>query len=160
MAHSYINAKKNSNTERAVAVPDGALHLFMYFFNEVSSQTFSPGSTGSAIYEHYKIELQEVHTSYIDLMLQEVSEAPQLKSWYLLMLAQLELRLNDFGEYIDNNYLNKIPELLIGYEPNIAVFSRPVGISVLKDLINDIYWVLNEGDYVPSGQYKWFEVNT
>jgi len=157
MAHSYIYAK-NSLTERSVAIPDGSLHLFIYFFNEIAVPQVNPSSSERKICEHYKIELLEVHTSYIDIQLQEVSEDKPLKDWYILMLAQLTLRIQEFGEYIDNQYLNQIPELLIGYTKSI-VFTRPVEVSVLNNLINDIYWVLNEGECTPSGRYKWFENN-
>jgi hypothetical protein len=74
------------------------------------------------------------------------------------MLSQLELRIDEFGDYIDNYYLNQIPVLFIGYVPGF-VYREPVPASTLNDLINDIYWVLNEGGRTPSGQYKWFEEN-
>jgi hypothetical protein len=157
MAHSYIYAKKsNSSTERRVAIPYGALHLFMYFFNEVVRSEV--GLNNSEICEHYRIELLEVHTSYIDALLQEISENKPLCNWYLLMLSKLELRIEKFGEFIDNEYLNQIPELLVGYTSSV-VFLNPIPVSTLNNLINDIYWVLNEGERTPSGQYKWFEEN-
>ena len=158
MAHSYIYAKNSLNTERSVAIPDGALNLFMYFFNEVAKPKIRPNSNESKICEHYNIELMEVHTSYMDVLLQEISEDRHLKNWYLSMLTRLELRIVEFGEYIDNQYLNQTPELLVGYAPGV-VFPEPIPVSILKNLINDIYWVLNEGERIPSGQYKWFEEN-
>ena len=50
-------------------------------------------------------------------MLQEVSEYPELKSWYLSILSKLALRLDNFDGYIDNKYLNQFPELTAGYAP-------------------------------------------
>ena len=157
MAHSYIYTK-NNETDRSVAIPDGALNLFIYFFNEIAKSKVAPNSNESKICEHYTIELLEVHTSYIDIQLQEISEDKYLKDWYLLMLAQLTLRIQEFGEYIENQYLNQIPELLIEHTQSV-VFTRPVEVSVLNNLINDIYWVLNAGEHNPSGRYKWFEKN-
>jgi hypothetical protein len=138
MAHSYIYGKKsNSSTERRVAIPDGALHLFMYFFNEVALAEVWLNNNESKICEHYKIELLEVHTSYIDALLQEISEDKPLCDWYLLMLSKLELRIKKFGEFIDNEYLNQIPELLVGYTSSV-VFLNPIPVSTINNLINDL----------------------
>jgi hypothetical protein len=138
MAHSYIYGKKsNSSTERRVAIPDGALHLFMYFFNEVALAEVGLNNNESKICEHYKIELLEVHTSYIDALLQEISEDKPLCDWYLLMLSKLELRIKKFGEFIDNEYLNQIPELLVGYTSSV-VFLNPIPVSTINNLINDL----------------------
>lgn len=158
MAHSYISVENNSNIERRVAVPDGALDLFMYFFNEVAEPKVKPNIDESKVCEHYKIELLEKHSSYKDTLLQEIWGDKSLRDWYLSMLNQLELRIDEFGEYIDNQYLNQIPVLFIGYVPGF-VFREPVPVSTLNNLINDIYWVLNEGERIPSGLYKWFEEN-
>ena len=159
MAHSFIFTK-NLDIERSVAVPESVLELFMFFFIEVSKPQVKPNTKESTICEHYKIELfLEAYIGFMDAMLQEVSEYPQLKSWYLSMLSQLALRLDDFGGYIDNNYLNQVPELIAGYAPGSNPWSKPVEISLIKNLINDIYWVLNEQEYTPSGQFKWFEEN-
>ncbi len=157
MGHSYIYAKISSSTERNVGVPDGDLDLFMYFFNEVAEPKVKPNSDESKICQHYKIELLEKHSSYKEALLQDVSEDKSLRDWYLLMLSQLKSRIDEFGEYIDNQYLNQIPELFIGYLP--WEFRKPFPVSILNDLINDIYWVLNEGERTPSGQYRWFEEN-
>jgi len=158
MAHSYISVENNSNIERRVAVPDGALDLFMYFFNEVAEPKVKPNSDEIKVCEHYKIELLEKHSSYKEVLLQEITEDKHLKDWYLLMLSQLESKIDEFGEYIDSQYLNQIPELLVGYVAG-SIFLEPVPTSTLKNLINDIYWVLNERERIPSGQYKWFEEN-
>jgi hypothetical protein len=158
MAHSYIYAEISSSAERRAAIPDGALNLFMYFFNNVAEPQVEPNSKQNYICDHYKIEILEVHTTYIDALLQEISEDKGLKDWYLLMLSQLELRIDKFGEYIDSQYLNQIPELLIGHAQGV-VFTEPIPTSILTNLINDIYWVLNERERTPSGQYKWFEEN-
>jgi hypothetical protein len=158
MAHSYIYAEIGSGIERRVAVPDGALDLFMYFFNEVAESQIQPNSQEGEICEHYKIELLEKHSSFKEALLQEISQDEYLKDWYLSMLFLLESRIDSFGNCMDNQYLNQIPELLIGYVPG-TIFREPVPTSILKNLINDIYWVLNEGERTPSGQYKWFEEN-
>jgi hypothetical protein len=156
MGHSFINAKINSNTERSVSVPDGVLHIFMYFFNEIAYRNVQPNSPESQVCEHYQLELAEVHSTWIEAMLQEISENTQLLYWYLSILSQLETKLDSFGEYIDNNYLNQIPELLVGCNPGQLVFTGPVEVAVIKDLINDIYWVLGEEGRTPSGNYVWF----
>ena len=145
MAHSFIHAK-NQNTERSVALPDSLLRIFIYFFNVVLKQQGSLSARENKIYKHYIIELIEVHTSYMDLLLEEISNNRQLKRWYLSILSQLELKLGDFDGYINHEYLNQVPELLIGYPPNTEVFTKPIPVLTLKNLINDICWVLNEDD--------------
>ncbi|HZX59093.1 MAG TPA: hypothetical protein VFE54_10215, partial [Mucilaginibacter sp.] len=110
MAHSFIHAKIDSNTERSVKIPDGLLQLFMYFFCEVSKQSIKPNSVESKIYDHYEIGVREYY-GYRELMLEEISVNPLLRSWYLPLLNKVELLLKDFGGFIDNQYLNGIPEL-------------------------------------------------
>ena len=112
---------------------------FYVFFIEVAKPQVKPNSKESKICEHYEIELfHEAYIGFLDAMLQEVSGYLQLKSWYLSMLSQLVLKLDDFSGYIDNNYLNQVPELLTGFAPGTNSSSKPVEISLIKNLINDL----------------------
>jgi len=147
MAHSFIYTV-NSNTDRSVTIPDSALYIYMYFFNEVSQSYLKHNSRENEIFEQYEVEILEVHTSYMDAMLQEVYDDPELKSWYLSMLSLVDDRFDSFGEYIDHNYLNQIQKA--------DKYTRPIEVSLFKDLITDIYWVLRERES-PSGRFKWFE---
>jgi hypothetical protein len=158
MAHSFVFAE-NQNTKRIVGFPDSLLRIFIYFFNSVLEEHESINSIQNEIYKHYRIELLEVHISDMDLLLGKVSGNKQLKSWYLSTLSRLELKLNEFGADINPEYLNQVPELLIGYPADSIVFNLPIPVLRLMNIINDIYWVLDEGEYMPSGQYIWFEEN-
>jgi len=155
MAHSFIYAKISPNTERLVKIPNGLLELFMYFFCEASKQSLGPNSIESEIYDSYQIGLRE-YFGYREIMLEKISVNPLLRSWYLESLNEFELFLDNFGGYIDNQYLNSIPELLTGYEPNRIVYPQPVPVKPIIDLINAIRWVLNQGEIVPPESFKWF----
>ena len=154
MAHSFIYAENNRNTERSVKVLDSVLRIFMIFFNDISKQDTTANDIESKICKHYHVELLEYHTSFMDVMLQKVYDNPGLKSWYLSILLLMESRLDDLNEYIDNNYLNQLTQSQ-GLDDN---YPQPVKVFFVKNLINDIYWVLLERD-TPSGYYKWFETN-
>jgi len=155
MAHSFIYAKIDSNTERSVKIHEGLLQLFMYFFCEVSKQDIRPNSIESKIYDHYQIGVREYY-GYREIMLEEISANPLLRSWYLPLLYKVELLLRDFGGYIDNEYLNSIPELLTDYQPNEIVYTQPVSVQPVIDLINAIRWVLNEDEIGPPECFRWF----
>ena len=148
MAHSYISVN-NSITERTICATDSILHVFMYFFSTVLKDR-KLNIKEQEIYNHYDLELVELHTSYINLKLNEIYGDDKLKSWYLLMLDEVKLLMNPYGEFIDNNYLNSLPKLNKEY-------SRPIPVEKLKNLINDLMWLLNKRNVYPSEDYKWME---
>ena len=155
MAHSFIYAKIDPTTERSVMIPEGLLHLFMYFFCEISKEGIGANGVESEIYNHYQIGIREYY-GYREIMLEKIADNPLLRSWYLPLLYKLELLIGDFGGYIDNRYLNSIPELIADYQPNEIVYTQPVPVQRIIDLINAIRWVLNEGEEKPPEYFKWF----
>ncbi len=124
----------------------------MYLFIEAINKS---GLTQNQlnIYNHYELELKQVNTSFIDFKLQEIYEDTELMSWYTLALDTLSSSLDSNGKAIDNNYLNEIKEL----KKNDSNYTRPIEIGKLKNLINDLYWVLGKENIYPSDDFKWFE---
>jgi hypothetical protein len=150
MAHSYLSVK-NSSTERTVSVTDSILRVFMYFFNESVDENHLVDNQ-LEICRHYNLELAQVNTSFIDLKLQAIHENSTLVAWYTSVLARLAVSLESYNGLIDNNYLNELSKLK---KADIR-YTRPIEVSRLKNLINDIHWLLCKTEK-PSGDFKWFE---
>ena len=149
MAHSFISVNI-SNTERTICVTDSILHLFMYFFNsEIRGHELSQKE--QVIYDHYELEIIEVHTSYIDLKLDEVSSSMELKKWYSSILDKLSFFIRSFGESIEESYLNGLSGLN-------KKFNKPIAVKKMSNLINDLLWLLSEENRCPSEEYKWMEM--
>ncbi len=153
MAHSFIYAKHQTEFERNVKVHDSILQIFCHLFLKTveSKQIIGGGQTKISV--HYKEQLNE-YIGFIDLMLNEIAETADLKAWFMAVLYELQITLNEFGDYIDNVYLNNVPQLIKGYSPDRHVFTEPYPVVILNSLLNDILWVLNEKPN-PSGVFKW-----
>ena len=148
MAHSYIYTK-NSKTERTIAVTDSLLHVFMCFFNEsINKAELSKEQT--EICNHYVYELDAMNTSFIDLKLQEIYDNDQLLNWYSSTLLKLKSIIDPYGKAIDHGIINELPKLK-------KKFVRPLDTNRLKNLVNDIFWILNKENAIPSEDFNWFE---
>lgn len=151
MAHSFLSVE-DAGTERTICVTDSILRLFMYLFNEaINKNGLTYNQLG--IYNHYELELVQVNTSFINVKLQEVYQEDELMNWYTSMLYKLSTSLDSYGNAIDNNYLNEIGKL----KKDDNRYTRPIEVSKLKNLINDLHWVLGKENVYPSGDFKWFE---
>lgn len=148
MAHTFLSVR-NYASERTLAVTDSLLHLFIYFFNEKIIKD-ELEEMQLEIYNHYYIELLQMNNSFIDLKLQEIFNSNNLRTWYLSNLSHLTSSIEFFGDFLDNNELNKIDRLKKEY-------ARPIKVIKLKNLINDINWLLCKENISPSAEFKWFE---
>jgi hypothetical protein len=83
-------------------------------------------------------------------MLEDIYKDSSLKHWYFSILIKMNELLDSFGDTIDPGYLNCPPN-------EEGQFSNPVSVFWLKDLINDILWVLNKDEASPSNRFKFFE---
>lgn len=148
MAHSYIYVKEGI-MERSVGVPDSILRIFMLQFNQVVESKNHLTQNEKRIYNHYNLELIERHTSCIDLKLQEIGNDAKLKNWFLSLIPEIGTFL-EASNFIDIGYLNRYPN-------RENEFDEPVSVLWIRSLINDILWVLGDGNKRPSQQYKYFE---
>lgn len=148
MAHSFIFVK-NAKTDKTIAVTDSLLHVFMYFFNE-SINMSELSEEEIEIRNHYAYEMDAINTSFIDLKLQEVYDNNRLLLWYFIVLLKLNSLFNSFGGVIDHNTINELPNFK-------KKFVRPLDTNKLKNLVNDIFWLLNKENTIPSEDFKWFE---
>ncbi len=148
MAHSYTSVKRE-NIERILVVTDSTLHLFMYLFVETVN-VYELDDSQLEIYNHYVYELDQVNTSFIDLKLEAIYQDAKLNAWYISVLSNLESSLKVYKDFIDNNYLNKLSKLKMQY-------GRPIEVKKIRNLINDIRWLLYKENILPSHEFKWFE---
>ena len=148
MAHSYISVN-NLDTERTICATDSLLNVFMYFFMQKALDS-ELDHDGKKIYEHYELELKELHISFIDLKLEEIYKNVKLKIWYSEVLNNLNVFVGSLGEQIDNNLLNGLPELNKKY-------SKPIPTKKIKSLINDLKWLLCMENVFPSEEYNYWE---
>lgn len=148
MAHSYLTVR-NSFTERTICATDSILRIFLYFFGEtVDRKKISIAKL--EICNHYDLELAQVNASFIDLKLAEIHNSDELKTWYVDELLKVASSWDGYGEFIDNNYLNTISQIGKHY-------TRAIEINKLKNLINDLCWLLSKENSYPSDDFKWLE---
>ncbi|RAK65239.1 hypothetical protein [Hymenobacter edaphi] len=148
MAHSFQFAQ-NANTERTIGATDSIQYVYMWFFNQAARAT-EPDAAAVALCRHYSSEVANRRTSCLDLRLGEVMQSASLRTWYLRNLAQMAVDFDDSGEAVDNDYLNAISELRTHY-------ARPIPTNKLKNLLNDIQWILAVPGSQPSDDFVWFE---
>ena len=145
--HTYLSVS-DASSERTIAVPDSLLELLLYCWLEsVDYGTLTPAQR--EVVAHYAQELPRGNHSFMDLQLAEIHATPSLTPWYLSTLTAVQRTLEALGPTIDHQFLHELARWPRQYE-------KPIAVSVLSDLLNDLRWLLHQQGVQPSGHFKWF----